>query len=66
MVPEEFFEALLAYAKRESQLLRYARQRAARGALRRLDWELLSDAREENAKALHGIWVRLTASGDRP
>jgi hypothetical protein len=62
MVPEEFFNALLLYARRESQLLRYARHRAARGALRRLDWELLSDAREENARNLHDTWVRLAPS----
>jgi len=56
MLDEEFFAALIEYARRESVLLRYARRRAARGALRRTDWETLNIAREENAQFLEEAW----------
>ncbi len=56
MISDTFFDALLAYVHQESLLLHYAERRAERSALTRLDWDMIDEARTENAIVLQEVW----------
>jgi hypothetical protein len=56
MISDEFFDALLGYVHKESLLMHYAQRRAERSALSRLDWDMISEARDDNAEVLQRAW----------
>lgn len=56
MIPDAFFDALLAYSHKELLLVHYAQRRAERSALSRSDWDMINEARDENAESLQEAW----------
>jgi len=62
MISDDFFDALLGYMHKESLLLQYAQRRAERSSLSRLDWDMISEARDDNAESLHVAWKCLNLS----
>ena len=56
MISDAFFDALLVYVHKESLLVQYGERRAERGSLSRLDWDMINEARDENAESLQIAW----------